>query len=94
MKIKKIKTERGFPGFEFKDRYDAKCSIQKSSLAFEDCIWFGVDDADPRILTPALGWQPVEISREVSLTTRMHLTQSQVKKLLPILQKFVETGEI
>ena len=26
--------------------------------------------------------------------TRMHLTQSQVKQIMPILQKFVETGEI
>lgn len=94
MKIKKIKTQRGFAGIEFNDRYEAKCSIQKSSLATEDAIWFGVDDADPKILIPGSGWQPFEIPKEVLLTTRMHLTQKQVKKLLPILQKFVETGEI
>lgn len=37
-------TERGFLRAEFTDRYDAKCSIQKSSLAFEDCIWLGVNE--------------------------------------------------
>jgi hypothetical protein len=41
-----------------------------------------------------VGWMPYEIPKEVSLCTRMHLTQEQVKDLLPILQKFVETGEI
>ena len=36
-------TERGFAIINFEDRYDFKCSLQKSSLATEDCIWFGVD---------------------------------------------------
>lgn len=30
----------------------------------------------------------------VTINIRMHLTQKQVKKIIPILQKFVETGEI
>lgn len=94
MRIKKVKTQRGFAGIEFKDRYDAKCSIQKSSIATEDAIWFGVYDADPKILIPGSGWQTFEIPKEVLLTTRMHLTQKQVKKLLPILTKFAETGEL
>lgn len=93
MRIKKVKTHRGFPGIEFQDKYDAKCSIQKSSLATENAIWFGVDDADPKIFTGS-GWKDFYIPKEVLLITRMHLTQKQVKKLLPILQKFVETGEI
>ena len=37
-------TQRGFQRADFTDRYDAKCSIQKSSLAFEDCIWLGVNE--------------------------------------------------
>lgn len=37
-------TERGFDITNFKDRYDFECSLQKSSLAFEDCIWLGVDE--------------------------------------------------
>ena len=31
---------------------------------------------------------------EVLMTTRMHLNRKQVAKLLPVLQKFVDTGEI
>lgn len=105
MKIKA--TERGFPIAEFKDRYDVKCSIQKSSLAFEDCIWLGVDDPCPQIMMSdaiklglikpeplPVGWIDYEIPKEVLIRTRMHLTQKMVKDLLPILQRFVETGEI
>jgi hypothetical protein len=64
------KTERGFDIIEFLDRYGVECSLQKSSLATEDCIWLGVNES------------------------RMHLTQGQVKALLPYLQRFVDTGEI
>lgn len=44
MRIKK--TERGFALAEFVDRYGAKCSLQKSSLATEDCIWLGVNEIE------------------------------------------------
>ena len=98
-------TYRGFAHSSFEDRYGARCSIQKSSLAFEDCIWFGVDDANPIIMcnnavrngVPAqdnCGWQPYEIPEDVSLNTRMHLTQEQVKQIIPVLQHFVDTGEL
>ena len=40
------------------------------------------------------GWVKFEIPKEVLLSTRMHLTRKQVKELLPLLQKFVETGEL
>jgi len=99
------KTDRGFAIQEFKDRYGAKCSIQKSSLATEDCIWLGIDDPDPKIMASdapkhgiqtaaTTGWISYPIPKDVLLTTRMHLTQAQVEKLLPILTRFVETGEI
>jgi hypothetical protein len=90
----KSNTERGFAVIDFEDRYDQSCSIQKSSLATEDAIWFGVNDADPKILVPNVGWTKYPIPEEVSLSTRMHLTQDQVKELLPILQHFVDTGEL
>lgn len=93
-KIKIKQTGRNFPIGNFKDRYDSECSIQKSSLAFEDCIWLGVNNANPKILIPNEGWKSFYIPEEVLLTTRMHLTQKHVKELLPILQKFVETGDI
>ena len=65
-------TQRGFAFIEFIDRYGKACSLQESSLATENCIWFGID----------------------RLTNRMHLTQEQVRDLLPYLQKFVEAGKI
>ena len=48
MKLKQ--TDRGFDYVDFKDRYDHKCSLQKSSLATEDCIWLGIEDAEVRVL--------------------------------------------
>ena len=104
MDLKKKKTNRGFELYEFKDRYDTPCSLQQSSLAFENAIWFGVDDAEPKVMLSELrlpcsqkeltGWVKYPLPEGVMLTTRMHLTQEQVKDLLPILQKFAETGEI
>lgn len=103
MEIKK--TQRGFDYAQFKDRYGAKCSLQKSSLASEDCIWLGVDDADPKIMNSdavrlgfpsdgVTGWTSFDVPPEISLTTRMHLTQEMVAELLPTLQKFAKTGEL
>jgi hypothetical protein len=87
------KTERGFSFSKFIDDYGIECSIQKSSNAEKNAIWLGVDNVKPEKMTP-YGWQKFEMPREVMLHSRMHLTQKQVKKLLPILQKFVETGDL
>lgn len=92
--MKKDKTTRGFAIIEFKDRNGEDCSIQKSSVATEDCIWIGNNEANPKVLIHGKGWQPVEIPSDVSLNTRMHLSQDQVKELLPILQHFVKTGNV
>jgi hypothetical protein len=100
-----FQTSRGLKGYKFQDRYDEKCSIQKSSLASEPAIWLGVEDAHPQILasdaykvgmqsSANVGWIPYPIPDVVNLNTQMHLTQSQVRDLLPLLQKFVETGEL
>jgi hypothetical protein len=88
------KTARGFDLIEFTDRYDVACSIQKSSLAFEDAIWLGCSEAKPRQLIPGKGWQDIEMPADYCANTRMHLTQEQVAWLLPILQNFVLTGEL
>lgn len=91
----KIKhTERGFAFCAFKDLYDISCSLQKSSLATVDAIWLGVDDPKPQIMDNEKGWTPYNIPKDVLLSTRMHLTRDQVAELLPILEHFVETGEI
>ena len=91
--LKKGDTHRGFGFYEFKDKYGKKCSLQDSSLATEPAIWFGIDDAKPQILEKGKGWVDYPISEDVMLHTRMHLTQEQVKTLLPILTYFAETGE-
>lgn len=98
-------TARGFGLIEFIDRYDHKCTLQKSSLATEDAIWLGIDDPNPQVMavhaaalgikTPAVnGWVQYPLPAQVSLTTRMHLTREQVADLLPLLQHFVDTGEL
>jgi hypothetical protein len=76
------KTARGFDITEFLDCYGNKCSLQKSSIATQDCIWFGVDDPKPK--------RCVEFPKD----TWMHLTRDQVKELLPYLKNFVKTGEL
>lgn len=92
--IKITKTGRNFDIGRFSDYYGSKCSIQKSSLALIDCIWLGIEDPEPKIMEPGIGWIPFEIPEGVLVKTHMHLTQEQVKELLPILQKFAETGEL
>jgi hypothetical protein len=94
MDIKRTKTARGFTHFAFKDRYDIECSLQESSLATEAAIWFGCNDADPRVCVPGKGWQPVPMPEDTVTNTRMHLTQEQIKALLPALIHFAETGEL
>jgi len=99
MELRECFTNRGFKLIEFEDRYNQKCEIQKSSLATEDAIWFGVADADPKIMASKVmeggtGWVKYPIPEDVLLNTRMHLTRKQVEALLPILECFVNTGEI
>lgn len=103
--MEKSKTTRGFDIIKFKDWYGENCSVQKSSLFEEDCIWLGINDANPQIMASqaklfgveteeTTGWVSYPVPKEVLMTTRMHLNRNQVSKLLPILQKFVDTGEI
>ena len=88
------RTNRGFPIARFNDRYDALCSLQASSLAFENAIWFGCDDPNPQIMLPDQGWTPVDLPDGVTCSTRMHLTQDMVRSLLPALIQFAATGKL
>jgi hypothetical protein len=102
--VKPFETERGFRGYEFIDRYGNECSIQDSSIATEDCIWFGINDPKPQIMVSqarqfgvdpkgeTTGWVPYPIPDEVSIWTRMHLTRDQVRDLMPVLQYFADHG--
>lgn len=102
MELNKNTTSRGFSIITFKDSYDANCSIQKSSSASVDKIWFGVTDVELKQEVPDLEsdfegakkFVPFTLPDNVLFSTRMHLTREQVKELLPYLQNFVETGDI
>lgn len=95
-------NDRRFKKITFDDVYNVKCSLQKSSLASEECIWFGVEDVNPRIFVPDMHSPfegakkaiPYNLPSEVIISNRMHLNREQVKMLLPALQQFVDTGEI
>jgi len=90
------KTQRGFAYNEFIDLYGEKCSIQKSSLATEDAIWFGIDNSDLTIFeNENMGKYIItKMPKTFMVSSRMHLNREQVKELLPILQKFVDTEEL
>jgi hypothetical protein len=93
-------TERGFSYMTFKDQMGVDCSLQKSSLATEDCIWLGCKEIGLRRFTPGAGWTDVPLEQDAPYgvvhiaNTKMHLTREQVSVLLPHLQRFVETGEL
>lgn len=95
------KTERGFTVANFEDQYGKQCSIQESSLATDRCIWLGIDDANPQVFIPNgnPSWRPMGLPElpergAYSFDTRMHLTREQVAELIPVLQYFVDTGEL
>ncbi|MFA6401955.1 MAG: hypothetical protein WCX31_10070 [Salinivirgaceae bacterium] len=73
-----IALDKGLTKISFEDNYKQQCSLQKSNAAVENKIWLGVDK---------------DINGK-HVNARMHLTQGQLKVLLPYLQKFVEAGEL
>lgn len=42
MKLKITTPKDGLDNIQFKDKYSENCILQKSSLASEDAIWFGI----------------------------------------------------
>ena len=94
MKIKK--TQRGFGIVNSKDQHGTECSIQKSSSAMDDFIWLGIDNPKLTVFKDESMGQYLEttLPKTWMVDSRMHLSREQVAELLPILQKFVETGEL
>jgi len=82
------RTLRGFVSADFTDLYGSECSIQDSSLATDDAIWLGVDHINAKEWSTIVGVDPEKIP------ARMHLSREMVAELLPILQRFVDTGSI
>lgn len=92
-------TSRGFDYTEFSDANGVKCTVQESSACREEAlIWLGAKDIGLQHFKAGQGWKDVELKDTIEehyvANNRMHLTQSQVKELLPILQRFVETGSL
>lgn len=89
-------TQRGFVIGEFLDANNVECSIQESSAAQDEgLIWLGCSYVGLKELVPGRGWQHLDLgAREVTANTRMHLSQSNVRALLPALQHFAEHGTI
>lgn len=80
MKLKKRNTNRGFGIIEFTDSYEQECSIQMSSNVIPH-LWIGVDNTGPR-------------TGNEDISSRIHIKQKDIPKLIKILQKYVDTGEI
>lgn len=96
--MKKEKTSRGFTIYRFKDSYGVDCSLQKSS-SVDDKIWIGANDIGIKHFKAGRGWEDIKfpedtLEEQYVANNRIILDRKQVKKLLPFLQKFVETGEI
>jgi len=108
--MKLTTTQRGFALGEFEDANGQLCSIQKSSACCVneeegEYIWLGNVDAAPVVMASTAhlvgvktnettGWVPYPVPQDVLMHTRMHLSQRQVKELLPLLRHFVKTGEL
>lgn len=94
-------TGRGFPVVEFTDRCGETCTIQESSAIDEEgLIWLGCKDLDVKVMKEGMkGWHNLDIKKingveEFVANNRMHLSQSMVKEILPILTYFAEHGEL
>lgn len=93
-------TMRGFDYTEFSDANGVKCTVQESSACGDEALlWLGAKDIGLKHFKSGHhGWKDVELVNTIEehyvANNRMHLTQSQVKDLLPVLHRFVETGRL
>lgn len=94
-------TSRGFGLIRFNDSNGTECTVQESS-AYRDegLIWLGAAKLDVKVMRSfGFGWQNLDIESLPGITAvcgneRMHLTQSVVKEILPILTYFAEHGHL
>ena len=93
-------TQRGFAIGEFKDAYGTECVIQQSS-SVEPRIWLGAKKLEVKefvAFREPEAWVTLEFENTMEHhfvgNERMHLSQENVKQLLPLLQRFAETGEL
>jgi hypothetical protein len=91
--MKYSKTGRGFRICRFVDEYQNKCSLQESSLSSANgwCVWLGLEKVE---ITIGDQLQPFKLPPDAFVSSRMHLTRDMVAELIPLLQHFVDTGEL
>jgi len=97
--IEEEDSDRGFSHITFKDSHGLVGTIIESSAATRlPCIHFGVKDPKVKVMASSLnsnatGWTDVT-PEGASIDSSLHLNTDQVKLLIPILQNFVDTGEV
>lgn len=95
--VKRDTTSRGFGIFCFTDGSGTQCNIQESSACRDEgLIWLGAAQLNVQVMKDN-GWETLNIEKLPDVTSvcgneRMHLTQSNVKELLPLLTYFAEHG--
>lgn len=97
--MERKETSRGFYYYNFKDTRGNKCSLQESSNAMKECIWIGADEIGLSKFDPNEGWSDVILEQNPYgihhvANNRVELDQETVAKLIPLLQKFVDTGQL
>ena len=90
------RTRRGFEIGEFQDVIGNPCSIQESSIATMDAIWFGRDVLDPPSRLMGAGRAEAELMFpkeqlycEVNIRNRMHIGKKEARKIVFHMQRFV-----
>jgi hypothetical protein len=89
----------GYQLLEFNDDNGEGCPLQDSSAItcddYGSKLWLGINDPDPKRRNPSgPGWVTEKLPEDIYFTTRMHLSQKNVRKLLPYLIHFIEYGTI
>lgn len=91
--MKNTTTQRGFQIGQFTDSRGSDCVIQQSSDASDYYIWLGIHN--PKLVIFIDGdWVDYTINPDVLIKSAMHLNREQVASMLPMLTKFVETGNL
>lgn len=98
--MKETITKREFDIISFKDSDNTKCSIQKDYKSKGNCIFLGSDEVKIYGITD----RRFKISEEeirkkfelndIETNSRIKLNRYQVRELIPILQKFVDSGSL
>lgn len=80
-------TNRNFRILKFTDHNGYKCSLQESG-ASGVAVWLGTEGA----IKVGPPWQDFKKPDNMLVCSRMHLTQRQVRELLPYLRYVAEHG--